>query len=295
MSTPMPKAEVATTTRERPWLKSSWMRAPQPGLLLAVVAGDAKFGGHLFGRLDRADVDERSLLRVRKEAVQLFALGAVAAAPKHRKGERRPVEPGDGDERIVEAERGCDVGSHLWRGGRCEPGHRRPTAGLDRRRQKSIVGTEIVSPRGDAVRFVDDHSAHLQLGQPVHEARTSKSLRREEEQAVIAGDGATEPFNLLGSLDRRVDERCSYAALGEAVDLVFHQRDERRDDHGQAAPDDSRHPVADALPGSGGRDGEHVSSGQHRFHDFGLAGPEIVEAEDLAQHAFSVGDHLSRF
>ncbi len=142
------------------------------------------------------------------------------------------------------------------------------------------------------MRLVDDHAAHTQLGEPVHESWPPKSLGREEKQAVVARDGFTEPLDLLGAFHRGVDERRGDAALGEAVDLVLHQRDEGRDHHRQAASYDGRDPVADALSRAGGRDREYVAAREHGLYDLCLTGSEFVEAEDLAQHAFSVGDHL---
>ena len=57
-------------------------------------------------------------------------------------------------------------------------------------------------PRGDAVRLVDDHTADVQLGQPVHETWPSESLRRQEQQTVFARDCPTKPVDLLGTLHR---------------------------------------------------------------------------------------------
>ena len=141
------------------------------------------------------------------------------------------------------------------------------------------------------MRLVDHHPANAQLGEPFHEPWTPKSLGRQEHQPVIACDCPAEPIDLLGPLNRRVDERRGDAPPGKAVDLVLHERDQRRDDHRQSTVDDSRHPVADALPGPGGRDRKNVASRKHRRHDLCLAGAEFIKAENLAQHALCPVDH----
>src|SRR5450759_204730 len=113
MSTPIPNADVATTTLVRPSVKSSWMR--------------------------------RRLAR--QKAVQLFALGAIAPAANHGKGQRRPVETCDRDKRILEVERDGDICPHLGRRRRGEPCHRWPAASHDCRGQETVVGAKVVSPR----------------------------------------------------------------------------------------------------------------------------------------------------
>jgi len=222
---------------------------------------------------------------------QLLELGALTPAADHRECQRRPVEAGDRDERISQIKGPGDVSAHLRGSGGRERGHRRSPARQDSRCQKTVVRPEVVSPGGDAVRFVDDHPADSKLGQPLHETRTSKSLGREEQEPVLARDCLTQSVDLLRTIQRRVDERGGDAVPGQAVNLILHQRDERRDDHRQPAIDHSRDPVADALAGSGGRDGKNIASLERRGYDLSLPGTEGVEAKDLAQDPLGRGDH----
>ncbi len=96
------------------------------------------------------------------------------------------------------------------------------------------------------------------------------SLRRRSRQAssrlVLAG--------------RRVEGRGGDAEAAHLLHLVAHQRDQRRDDDGERAVDDRRQLVAHRLAAAGRHDGEHVLAGEHGGDDLGLAGAEIVVAED---------------
>src|ERR1700730_15296330 len=222
---------------------------------------------------------------------QLLALGALAPAANYRECQRWPVESGDRDEGVPQVKRLRDVRPNLWRRRRRETRHWRPPPGPDRPRQKAAGRPEVMSPCGDAVRLVDDHSTDSKLGQTFHETWTAKSLGGQEQQPVFACDCPTEPIDLLGPLHRRVDERRGYAPLREAVDLVLHKRDERRHDQCQPAIDHRWYPVADALPGPGGRDRENVASREHRRHHLSLPGAEGIQAEDVTQHAICPGDH----
>ena len=139
--------------------------------------------------------------------------------------------------------------------------------------------------------LVDDHPADSELGQPLQESGTPKPLRREEQQPVFACDCPAQAIDLLRPLHRRVDECRWNASLGEAVDLIFHEGYEWRDNHRQSAIDYRRHPVADALAGPGGRDRENVAPGKHRRDHLCLPRPKGVEAEDLPQHLLCPCDH----
>ena len=162
---------------------------------------------------------------------------------------------------------------------------------MDRRRQQAVVRPEVVSPRGDAVRLVDDHPAYSQPGQLVHELWPPKPFGCHEQQPVFARDRPAQPIDLLGPVDRRVDEGRGHVQLCEAVDLVLHQRDEWRDHQGQTAVDDRRHPVTDALPRAGWCDRKDVTTRQHRFNHLCLPKAESLEAEDVAQHELGSSVH----
>src|SRR5712692_4319679 len=156
MSTPIPNAEVATTTRVRP----------------AVIGGHPEFGRQFFRHGYRAHVNECLLPRRSEQAAQLIALGSLAAAPDDRERQGRSVESADRNEWIAELKAARDVGSNLWGRGRRKSGDGGPPTGRDGRGQQPVVGAEVVAPGRDAVRLVHHDAADAQCGELINEAWT---------------------------------------------------------------------------------------------------------------------------
>ena len=110
--------------------------------------------------------------------------------------------------------------------------------------QPPVVGAEVVAPVGDAVRLVDHEQAGGggQLGQHVvAEVGIVEPLRADQQHVDRAAadlGGDLLPLVEVGRVDRAgVD-----AGPGGRLDLVAHQREQRRDDHGRARP--PRRPAA---------------------------------------------------
>ena len=107
--------------------------------------------------------------------------------------------------------------------------------------EAEVVGTEVVAPLRDAVRLVDDEQPDRHLAQRLEEARRGEALGRDVEQPQLAGARALQHRAVLVGVALGVDERdASRRAPLQRLDLVLHQRDERRDDDrevaGAAAP-----------------------------------------------------------
>ncbi len=144
------------------------------------------------------------------------------------------------------------------------------------------------------MRLVHHDAADAQRGELVDEAWTGEPLGRQEQQPVLAVAGALDSLALHRRLDGRVDECGGHSAICQAVDLVLHQGDERRDHQRQTAIDDRRYPVADALSGAGRCDGKDIAAREHRGHHIGLSRPEGVEPEDLPKRSLGPVDHSAR-
>ena len=129
-----------------------------------------------------------------------------------------------------------DVAGDPGVGGRRRGQHR------DARRERgehlpdaAVVGPEVVAPVGDAVRLVDDEQAGGlgQLGQHlVAERRVVQPLRADQQHVDLTrvdlrADGL--PVLDVGGVD---GGRADAGSLGR-LDLVAHQREQRRDDHGR--------------------------------------------------------------
>ncbi len=72
------------------------------------------------------------------------------------------------------------------------------------------------------MRLVHHDAADAEGGELVNEAWTGEPLGRQEQQPVLAAEGALEPLALLERLDRRVDEGGGDSAVRQTVDLVSH-------------------------------------------------------------------------
>ncbi len=208
------------------------------------------------------------------------------AARNHGERQVRPVEAGRDADRLAQAQAPLDVGGDLRR--------RRGRRGDDRLcaepargvRQAEVVGPEVVPPLRDAVRLVDDEEADRHLAQRLEEAGRGEALRRDVEQPQLARPRAVQHpavgVRVLLGVDER--DRAADAAL-ERLDLVLHQRDERRDDDRQVAAQQRRKLVAERLPGAGRHHDQDVAPREGAGHRLRLTGAEVVEAEDLAQRA----------
>ena len=73
------------------------------------------------------------------------------------------------------------------------------------------------------------------------------------------------------------------AAAIQFVDLILHQRDERRHDERRAGKHHGRQLVAERLAGAGGHHGEHVASAEDRGNDLLLSRTEFTVAEVRVQ------------
>eukprot|EP01034_Spumella_vulgaris_P002157 gene2156-2809_t len=87
----------------------------------------------------------------------------------------------------------------------------------------------------------------------------------------------------LAPVERRVQAGGLDAELGQGVDLVLHQRNQRRNDDGAAGAEQGGDLVAEALAAAGRQHGDDVAAGQHLLDDAGLQAAELGMAKDPAQ------------
>jgi hypothetical protein len=92
---------------------------------------------------------------------------------------------------------------------------------------------------------------------------------------------------LLGR-ERRVEAGGCDAVGAQRVDLVFHQRDERRDHDRGAGAVQRGHLVAQRLAAAGGHEHERAAAADDVLDDLALVRAELVVAEDVAQRASMV-------
>ena len=215
------------------------------------------------------------------------ALVGRAAARHDGEGQVRAIEPGGHPHRVAQPQARDDVGRDLRRRRRGR-GHERLRAQPARRvGEAEVVRAEVVAPLRDAVRLVDDEQADAGGAQRLGEARRREALGRDVEQAHLTGGGPRQG----GAIGRRVllgvdDGRAPGSDPLEPLDLVLHQRHERRDHHGEVVAHERRQLVAERLARARGHDDEHVArraGPRERLHGLGLSGAEGLEAEERSQ------------
>jgi hypothetical protein len=146
------------------------------------------------------------------------------------------------------------------------------------------------------VGFVDHEEADGGLADAGHEARRGEALGRDVQQAQIASRGPGHGLLVGGGVPLGVDERNAIAEATrlERVDLVLHQRDERRDDDRKVLARQPRKLVAERLARPRRHDDEGIAPGQGGLARVALAGAEAGVAEELAEKAVEVhGGHTT--
>ena len=224
--------------------------------------------------------DRRQRIGLGQQRQRRRLLGALGADLDDVVGEVRAVEAGRDPHRVAQPEPLRDVdGDPRRRGRRRGEDRARPERAGDVA-EPQVVGPEVVAPLAHAVRLVDDEDPDRRLAQPVDESRRREPLRRDVEHRDLTRDRARERPAVVGLVALCVDQ---LGPPAEALDLVGHQRDERRDDDGQLAVEDRRQLVAERLAGAGGHHQQDVAASDHRLDGLELAGAKGGVAEVALQ------------
>ncbi|OPZ09086.1 MAG: hypothetical protein BWZ08_00699 [candidate division BRC1 bacterium ADurb.BinA292] len=251
-------------------------------------AARAQMVGKLLDLLARQAVDDARLAAVASDELGDLVQEAVAGGARLDAVDQvGPVERTDEDLRRRQAELPRDVVADAVRRRRGigVDGDRRE--GLLELAQAAVFGPEIVAPLADAVGFVDGEERDARLAQRVEEAIEQQPLRRDVEDLEPRLAHGGEDGAALIERHRAVEAGRRHAAADQRVDLVLHQRDQRRDD--------DRHPlhrqrgglVADRLAAAGGKDDERIAPRQDRLHRLALMRPEAgvapIARQDLGE------------
>ena len=119
----------------------------------------------------------------------------------------------------------------------------------------------------------------------LHEALGGDVKQVQPAGRELALDGVL-PAAVLG----RVEEGGAHARLLQGVDLILHERNQRRDDEPGAGADEGWNLIAEGLAAAGRHQGEHVAAGDQRLDDVGLMRAEARVAEHLLQHVLGLGE-----
>ena len=157
------------------------------------------------------------------------------------------------------------------------------------RAEGEVVGAEVVPPLRDAVRLVDHEQADPGAADAVQEPGRREPLGRDVEQARPPGHRAVHRRPVRRGVLLRVDQRdlARRDAL-ERLDLVLHQRHQRRDHQRQVRAHQRRQLVAERLARAGRHHDHHVAVRQRGLARLALPGPEGREAEERLERCGQV-------
>ena len=194
---------------------------------------------HLIHRLAGGAIDDRAArlaAQKRKQfALLVCRLGDAPALVR----QVRPIESGDDDGRLAQTKLTDNIGANIFGGRCCQRDAGRRAELLPHLAQPGILRPEIVPPLADAVGFIDGEDLRIEPGHQLLKIGGEKPLRRDVEQPVEPIGQFAHHFLPAKSLrlQRAVEKRRGDSPIAELLDLVFHQRDERRNDQRQPLVD----------------------------------------------------------
>ena len=148
-----------------------------------------------------------------------------------------------------------------------------------------VFRAEVMAPLGHAVGFVDGEQGDRQALEEVQHARLDQALGRKIEQLDLAALQLRSDGSLLFAGHGGVERGRRHAQFQQGGDLVVHQRDQRRDHHGHAGPQQGRHLIAQGLAAARGHQHQRIATAGHALDDPGLVATERVVAKDVFKDA----------
>ena len=182
------------------------------------------------------------------------------------------------------------AGTHVGGGGKGNARNMREQFG--QLAQLQVFGAEVMAPLRNAVGFVDGEQRDIQVAQEVEHARLHQAFGCQVQHFHFATAQAPGQVALLLGRERGVQGGCGYAQLVKRGDLVVHQRDQRRDHHGQAWAQQARHLETQRLAAASRHQHQGIATIGHAFDDRCLAPSETVVAKDVLENALSLFEHV---
>src|SRR3954453_6124001 len=133
------------------------------------------------------------------------------------------------------------------------------------------------------MRLVDSEECDPSTSELRDEALVVEALRGDVEKLQRTGPEPLEDLALLCAAEARIEPRRRDSAALEEVDLILHQRDQRRDHDCQALEEQRRQLVTKALARAGREDGERGPAREERIDDLLLTRPKLGEPEPLSE------------
>ena len=140
-------------------------------------------------------------------------------------------------------------------------------------------------PFADAMRFINRERRHVPRFQIIEKTRHQQALRRDVEQFEFAIVQTAQPPARFTCAQRRVEERGRHTRRRHRVHLVFHQRDQGRNDDGQTRANQRRELKTKRLSAARGQHRKYIAPLNRIADDLLLQRTERPEAEVLLQRS----------
>jgi hypothetical protein len=151
-------------------------------------------------------------------------------------------------------------------------------------REVAVLGPEVMAPLADAMRLVDRKERNLDAREHLLEARHHQPLGRHVNEVEFTAQQLPAHRGRILGAERRVERGSPHAGLLQRLDLVVHQRDQRRNDDTHPRPADRRDLVAGRFSRAGRKQHHRVAAlgdvADHRL----LLAAEARVPEHLVQH-----------
>ena len=161
-------------------------------------------------------------------------------------------------------------------------------------RQTHVFRPEIVPPEAEAVRFVHHQQRDLQLWQKPLKGERRKSLGRQIEQSCKSATKFSKNLRLLSRRLRAIQQQGGNAQALQLLNLISHQRNQRRDNECQVLLHQRRQLKAEALACAGRHHAQHVAAAHDIFDNLSLMRTELRKPEDPLQKIVDA-IHASRY
>ena len=203
----------------------------------------------------------------------------------------RTIEARDEDTRVVERQARSDFGARLRIGGGSQRDPRHAWKPFVQHGQLKILGPEIVTPLGDAMRFIDRKQSNLDLLKQSETAWCGQPLGRHIQQIELACQQNALYGPRGAGIQGRVQVGGAHTQQFQRRNLILHQRDERRDHDPGPSTQKRRNLIAQRFSTAGRHQYERITARCKMTDDFFLRPAETRVTERLTQQRQRTSTH----
>ena len=241
--------------------------------------------------LARQAIDDAGLALASGQEAEQLLLGVVLF--DHGVADVRSVETGQENPCFAQAQALQDFVACCLVGGGGQRDARNLGVAFVQRGELQVFRAEIVAPLRDAVRFVDGEQGQLAgFGERVEHGQRAveqQAFRGDVDEVELAAEDRLFDRLRFAPVEGGVEAGGLDAELGQRIDLVLHQGDEGRNDHGAARAEQGGNLVAQALAAAGGHENQGIAAAGDMADDLGLFAAKGRVAEDVTQDAEGAG------